>query len=161
MFNIRDYVKLKDTDSIGIIKKIIQKNTDEIYIIEINKKKVSTSKYNLILSSKEELENTNSRYIKNKTSNENFSLLSNYTKDFSNEIMLRHQTLDEAMFNLENFLDLAYINDIKVVRIVHGKHGGVLRHGVHELLKKDKRIKSFRLGNYFEGSYGVTIAYFK
>ena len=82
-------------------------------------------------------------------------------KDFSNEIMLRHQTLDEAMFNLENFLDLAYINDIKVVRIVHGKHGGVLRHSVHELLKKDKRIKSFRLGNYFEGSYGVTIAYFK
>ena len=67
MFNIRDYVKLKDTDSIGIIKKIIQKNTDEIYIIEINKKKVSTSKDNLILSSKEELENTNSRYIKNKT----------------------------------------------------------------------------------------------
>ena len=82
MFNIRDYVKLKDTDSIGIIKKTIQKNTDEIYIIEINKKKVSTSKDNLILSSKEELENTNSRYIKNKTSNENFSLLSNYTQRF-------------------------------------------------------------------------------
>ena len=61
---------------------------------------------------------------------------------------------DEKTFNnIKKNLDL----DIKNIKIIHGRNGGVLRKAVHEYLKHNKNVESYRLGNYYEGSYGVTI----
>ena len=77
------------------------------------------------------------------------------------EIMLLGQTCDEAIYNLEKFLDNCKISGIKEIRIIHGKGTGVLRAGIHQLLKKNRSVKAFRLGNFGEGEAGVTIAEIK
>lgn len=81
--------------------------------------------------------------------------------DMENEIMLRHKTREEAIYELDKFIDSCIVNKIKIIRIVHGKNGGILRNAVHEYLKENKNIQSFRLGGYFEGQFGVTIAMLK
>lgn len=79
----------------------------------------------------------------------------------STEINLLGKTVDEALFELDKYLDDAYIAHLPSVRIVHGKGTGALRNAVHSHLKRTKYIKAFRLGEYGEGDAGVTIAEFK
>jgi len=79
----------------------------------------------------------------------------------STEINLLGKTVDEALFELDKYLDDAYLAHIPSVRIVHGKGTGALRNAVQSHLKKIKYIKTFRLGEYGEGDAGVTIAEFK
>lgn len=67
----------------------------------------------------------------------------------------------EAISQLENFLDGAVLHNLEEVRIVHGMGTGKLRTAVQNYLRKDKRIKEFRLGKYGEGESGVTIAKLK
>ena len=61
---------------------------------------------------------------------------------------------------LERYLDEAMRSNCKIVRIIHGKGTGVLRASVHQVLKKNRFIKKYRLGVYGEGEDGVTIAEF-
>jgi DNA mismatch repair protein MutS2 len=79
----------------------------------------------------------------------------------STEINLLGKTVDEALSELDKYLDDAYIAHLPSVRIVHGKGTGALRNAVHKHLKSLKYIKEFRLGEYGEGDAGVTIATFK
>lgn len=79
----------------------------------------------------------------------------------SPEINLIGKTTDEAIMLLDKYLDDAYIAHLSSVRIVHGKGTGALRAAVHKHLKRQKHIKSFRLGEFGEGDFGVTIAEFK
>jgi DNA mismatch repair protein MutS2 len=74
------------------------------------------------------------------------------------EILLLGQTVEEASGNLDKFIDDAVLAGITSIRIVHGKGTGALRSAVHQQLKSDKRVKSFRLGSYGEGDSGVTLA---
>ena len=64
---------------------------------------------------------------------------------------------DEALIELQRFLDSSVMANLPGVTVIHGKGTGVLRAAVHETLKKDRRVKSFRLGRYGEGENGVTI----
>ena len=73
------------------------------------------------------------------------------------EINLIGMTTAEIGPELENFLDSALIAGFSEVRIVHGMGTGKLRAAVHELLRRHKRVESFRLGKYGEGESGVTI----
>ena len=77
------------------------------------------------------------------------------------EINLLGKTVDEAVAELDKYLDDAYIAHMKSVRIVHGKGTGALRKGVHNYLKRQKHVASFRLGEFGEGDAGVTIVEFK
>ena len=77
------------------------------------------------------------------------------------EINLLGMTVDEACMELEKFIDNAYMAHLPSVRIVHGKGTGALRKGVQQYLKRNKHIKTFRLGEYGEGDAGVTIAELK
>ncbi|MEE3456922.1 MAG: Smr/MutS family protein, partial [Lachnospiraceae bacterium] len=77
------------------------------------------------------------------------------------EINLLGQTVDEAVMALEKFIDNAALAHLPSVRIVHGKGTGKLRQGVQQYLKRNKHVKSFRLGEYGEGDAGVTIAELK
>ncbi len=79
----------------------------------------------------------------------------------STEINLLGKTVDEALYELDKYLDDAYLAHLPSVRIVHGKGTGALRKAVQNYLRKNRTIKSFRLGEFGEGDAGVTIAEFK
>lgn len=74
---------------------------------------------------------------------------------------IRGERFEEAMYKTEQFLDAAVYNNLKTVTIIHGKGAGILKNGVHDLLRKNKFVKSFRLGMYGEGDHGVTVVEFK
>ncbi len=79
----------------------------------------------------------------------------------SPEINLLGKTVDEAIAELDKYLDDAYLAHLSSVRIVHGKGTGALRKGVQNFLKRQKYVDSFRLGAFGEGDSGVTIVEFK
>lgn len=79
----------------------------------------------------------------------------------SPEINLLGKTVDEAIAELDKYLDDAYLSHLSPVRIVHGKGTGALRAGIHNYLKRQKHVKSYRLGAFGEGDAGVTIVEFK
>lgn len=79
----------------------------------------------------------------------------------SPEINLLGKTVDEALAELDKYLDDAYLAHLSPVRIVHGKGTGALRTGIHSYLKRLKYVKSYRLGAFGEGDAGVTIVEFK
>lgn len=83
------------------------------------------------------------------------------TMSISPEINLIGLTVDEAMSELDKYLDDAYLSKIPQVRIVHGKGTGALRNAVHSKLKRTSYVKNFRLGVFGEGESGVTIVEFK
>ena len=79
----------------------------------------------------------------------------------SAEINLLGKTVDEALAELDKYLDDAYLAHLPSVRVVHGKGTGALRSAVQSHLKRIKYVKSYRLGEYGEGDAGVTIVTFK
>ena len=79
----------------------------------------------------------------------------------STEINLLGKTVDEAIAELDKYLDDASLAHLSSVRIVHGKGTGALRSGIHTYLKRQKHVKSYRLGAFGEGDAGVTIAELK
>ena len=79
----------------------------------------------------------------------------------SAEINLLGKMVDEALSELDKYLDDAYLAHLPTVRVVHGKGTGALRSAVHNHLKRVKYVKSYRLGEYGEGDAGVTIVTFK
>lgn len=151
-----NYVKLKSN---GFIGKIISetktaykiKLLDTSTIIQINKKLVD------IVDDKKTI------YKLNDKTKPKISL--RYTidtdKNFEPEIMLRHQNEIEAIENLDNFIFKALKNHSKRIRIIHGRHGGILREAVHEYLKNSPYVEKYSLADNTEGSIGVTIAYLK
>ena len=77
------------------------------------------------------------------------------------ECDVRGMNLEEAIDEVDAFLDSALLNKLGQVYIIHGKGTGVLRSGIQQHLKKHPAIKSFRLGKYGEGEDGVTVAELK
>lgn len=144
MYVVGDYVKIKDQNIAGFVTAITNKNIT----ILANDKTV-----------KVKLADTEKADFKPEKASVKVNIkLSSPPLD---EIMIRHQTVDEALFNLEKFIDNAICNNIKIVKIIHGKNGGILRREVHKYLDNSPFVKEHRLGGYYEGSYGVTIAFLK
>ena len=98
--------------------------------------------------------------VKNKKGG-NYSGSFSKAANISPEINLLGQTADEAIANLDKYLDDAYLSHLHSVRVVHGKGTGVLRDAVARHLKKLSYVDSFHLGEYGEGDAGVTIVNFK
>lgn len=148
MYNIDDYVKINSSNIFG---KITDIKKDKICIIS-NEKKIYTS-----------INNVKPMNIPKNDSSLPTShvTLSLNQDDFSSEIMLRHLKYDEAMDLLDKFIFSAIKNKARIVKVIHGKNGGVLRKAVHEYLKNCKYVEDFRLGYPHEGSYGVTIVTLK
>lgn len=89
------------------------------------------------------------------------NIIKNKTRNVKNELDLRGQTLDEALLDLDKYLDDVYIAGLKQSYIIHGKGTGVLREGIRSLLKTHKHVKAYRLGHYGEGGSGVTVVELK
>ena len=94
---------------------------------------------------------------KNKVST--YSVQKNH--DFKGEIDLRGMNGDEAWFAVDKYLDSAILYGFRTVRIIHGKGTGALRQAMQNFLRTDKRVASFRRGQYGEGDSGVTVVELK
>ncbi|WP_028593035.1 endonuclease MutS2 [Paenibacillus assamensis] len=77
------------------------------------------------------------------------------------ELDLRGENVEEAIIEVDRFLDEALLSNLGQVYIIHGMGTGVLRTGVQEFLRRHRHVKSFRLGQYGEGGAGVTVAELK
>jgi DNA mismatch repair protein MutS2 len=76
-------------------------------------------------------------------------------------IDIRGTTAEEAILDVEKYLDDASLANLKMVTIVHGKGTGVLRNAIQQLLKRNKHVEDFRYGGYGEGGDGATIVNLK
>lgn len=79
----------------------------------------------------------------------------------SPEINLIGKTVDEAIPLLDKYLDDAYLAKLHQVTVIHGMGTGALRNAVQSHCRKSKYVKSYRMGEYGEGGYGVTVVEFK
>ena len=77
------------------------------------------------------------------------------------EIDLRGMESIDAVIAAEQYLDSAVMAKMKTVTIIHGKGTGALRAAIQQMLRKNKAVKSFRLGRYGEGESGVTVVELK
>jgi DNA mismatch repair protein MutS2 len=73
------------------------------------------------------------------------------------ELLLRRLSVEEALDRLDQYLYDSFMAGLTSVRIVHGKGTGKLRQAVHESLARHPLVRSYRIGGYGEGGYGVTI----
>ena len=82
-------------------------------------------------------------------------------RDFKTEIDLRGKTGDEAWSAVDKYFDEAQIAGFSNLRLIHGKGTGALKNYLWKELKNDKRVKSFRIGQFGEGDGGVTVVELK
>lgn len=97
----------------------------------------------------------------NNTSSKASSVTSFKSKEVTPEINVIGQNIEEACFVIDKYLDDCVIAKLSPVRIVHGKGTGKLREGIHNFLRKNSHVKSFRLGTFGEGEMGVTVVELK
>ena len=96
-----------------------------------------------------------------KVKKEKSTVYVNKQKSFSIECNLIGMRVEEAMRELHKYLDDALLMNVSFVRIIHGHGTGALRKAVWDMLKKNKNIKSYRLGGPGEGGSGATVVVFR
>ncbi|MFC4304971.1 endonuclease MutS2 [Cohnella boryungensis] len=79
-------------------------------------------------------------------------------ENIRSELDLRGMALDEAIMEVDRFLDEAFLANLGQVYIIHGKGTGALRNGVQDFLRRHKHVKNYRLGQFGEGGAGVSVA---
>ena len=145
-----DRVKLK---SLGTTAEVISVGTDGQLSLQAGIMKITAKEKEVILLDSQEKVEIKTVVEKGEKTLREVSA--------QNEINLLGMTTDEAIPALERFLDGAKMAKLNTVTIIHGKGTGTLRNAVQQCLRKEKGIKSFRLGLFGEGEDGVTIAEFK
>jgi len=77
------------------------------------------------------------------------------------EINVIGKTVMEALPEIEDFIDQAVVNNLEEVKIIHGKGLKILSTAIHDMLRRNKRVESYRFGKYGEGERGVTFVKLK
>lgn len=148
-----DSVKVVSMGLKGTVSSLPDKNGNLFVQCGIIRSKVSLNDLVLI---EEETINTGKMH---RSSSGKLKMSKSYS--ISTEINLLGRTVDEALSELDKYLDDAYLAHLPSVRVVHGKGTGALRSAVHNYLRKNRVVKNYRLGEYGEGDAGVTIVEFK
>ena len=119
---------------------------------------IGSMKINISISELQLLKNTG----ETNTSNSSFTT-SNVSKsrNVKPEINVIGMTVEDATFVIDKFLDDCSLARLETVRIIHGKGTGKLKNGIHQFLKTNPHVKSFRLGTFGEGEMGVTVVNLK
>lgn len=76
-------------------------------------------------------------------------------------VNVQGESLEDAVYHVEKYLDDAYMAGLPEVTIIHGRGEGILSQGIRAMLKRNRLVQSYRKGNYNEGGDGVTIVKFK
>ena len=131
----------------GIILSKVSKN-NEVHV------QIGSMKMNLPISS--------IQLSKNKTSpNITLSNQRSKSRNIKPEINVIGMNVEEATFVIDKFLDDCTLSKLETVRIIHGKGTGKLKNGIHQFLKSNSHVKSFRMGTFGEGEMGVTVVTLK
>lgn len=121
--------------------------------VQIGNAKMMINLINLVKS------NISSTKSNNLTSTSSYK--TNKTKTAVTEINVIGFNVEDAIFTIDKYLDDCYLAKLSTVRIVHGKGTGTLRKGIHQFLKTNSHVKSYRLGTFGEGEMGVTVVELK
>lgn len=147
-----DTVLIADTRKNGIVVTLPDEAGNLFVQAGIMKTKINVSKLRLV--EKEKVTYNNTKMSTKKVE-------SRATRQVNLELDIRGYTCDEAMPEIDQFLDNAVMSGINLVTIIHGKGTGVLKAAVRQYLKSQPLVKSFRKGLYGEGEDGVTIVELK
>ena len=150
-FKVGDPVYVTSLSLEGTVKQAANKNGD--LVIQMGFLSSTVNYKNLELRDKPKNEK------QSQPSKDRYSI--NKAATINPEINLLGNTVDEAVNKLEKYLDDAMIAGLSSVRVVHGKGTGALRKGVHEYLRRQKFVKSYKLAEFGEGDAGVTIVTFR
>lgn len=149
---IGDTVLIYDIDKEGTVLELPEGNSQNVLIqAGIIKTRVPLSNLRLIKSKK--VKTPQRKITKNVTGRASAKI--------STEIDLRGQMTDEAVLNVDRFIDSALLSGVEQLTIIHGKGTGALRAAIGQHLKRHPNVKSFRLGTFGEGESGVTIVELK
>lgn len=151
-------VKVLSLNANGIVETLPDKDYNLFVRIGIMRTLVNLRDLELITDDNIKIDGTKIKKIKNKDGSSKIKLEKSY--DVKSEINLIGKTTDEAIFELDKYIDDAYIAHIPIVRIIHGRGTGALKKAVQDFCRKSTIIKSYRLGDFDEGGDGVTIVTF-
>ena len=93
----------------------------------------------------------------NKAKKKSKAIVDSKSRTIRNEIDLRGRNIEEAILELDKYIDDSYIAGLKEVYVIHGKGTGAIREGLQDYFRRHKLIKSHRVGKYGEGGMGVTV----
>ena len=145
-------VKVLSLNENGFIQTLPDKNGNVQVKIGILKVNASINDIirieNIIDKSKEKTSYSKSTFIKSE-------------KMYSNKIDVRGYNTEDAIYEIDKFLDDSFIANLNEVTIVHGKGTGVLRNNITDFLKRHKLVKSFSFGKFNEGGDGATVVKLK
>jgi len=147
-------VLIADIEQKGNILSVNKK--DKTVVVQVGIMKVNAKADNLV-----EVDDISDNVITPQYTRRNVDQMPRHGGRSPNELDLRGYSLDEAQLECDRFLDDCIMSGLTQVSIIHGKGTGVLRSGIHDLLKLHKQVKSYRLGKFGEGESGVTIAELK
>ncbi len=99
--------------------------------------------------------------VKKKSRTSYGSMYKRKAQNISSSIDVRGKNLDDALMDVEKYIDDAFISGLEEVTVIHGRGEGILRKGIHQMLRRHKNVKEFRNGGYYEGGDGATIVRLK
>ena len=135
----------------GIILSHVSRNND----VQVQ---IGSMKMNVKL---DVLQNPKALHNSNSTKNMHTSSHISKSRNIKPEINVIGMNVEEANFIIDKFLDDCALAKLETVRIIHGKGTGKLKNGIHQFLKNNSHVKSFRLGTFGEGEMGVTVVTLK
>ncbi|NLY20769.1 MAG: endonuclease MutS2, partial [Tissierellia bacterium] len=144
-----DTVEVLSLNQIGTV--LDKPDSSKNVMVQIGLMKVSLPINNLRLS------NVNIEAEDRKVKN----IVQTKSKYIKKSIDLRGKNIEEAIVELDKYLDDAYLSGLKQVEIIHGKGTGALREGLKPYFKRNRHVKSTRMGEFNEGGTGVTVVELK
>lgn len=149
---VGDRVKVLSLDQKGNVLTLPDDKNELLVQVGLLKINVNLDNISIIQDGTRKKDNKTSRYG---------TLYRSKVQNISMSINVRGSILDDALMDVDKYLDDAYIAGLKEVTIIHGRGEGILREGIHQLLKHHKHVSKYRKGAYNEGGDGVTVVELK